>query len=108
MSTPGGRGRGNQHAGRRGQRGNTWPNGTGEPGPHRERRCLEQLNPGENLEERQGSPETPILHSSLEGAWLQQVFPDDAIPPRDRRRAERRPEREKKKEEVISQREKET
>ncbi|KAJ1200571.1 hypothetical protein NDU88_004394 [Pleurodeles waltl] len=88
-------------------------------GPHSERSRLEQLTPGENLDEGQGSPETPILLHVPGGAWLQQTydlpyllffpgFPDDAIPPRDRRQADQRPEREKRKEEITSLREKET
>ncbi|KAJ1188199.1 hypothetical protein NDU88_004962 [Pleurodeles waltl] len=37
-------------------------------GPHEERSCPEQLTPGENLDEGQGSPETPRLRHVPGGA----------------------------------------
>ncbi|KAJ1177367.1 hypothetical protein NDU88_002626 [Pleurodeles waltl] len=39
-------------------------------GPHKEQSHLEQLTPGENLNEGQGSPETPILRHVPGGAAL--------------------------------------
>ncbi|KAJ1179773.1 hypothetical protein NDU88_005007 [Pleurodeles waltl] len=88
-------------------------------GPHEERSRPEQLTPRGNLDKGQGSLETPRLRHVPGGAWLQQSddlpyllsfpgYPGDAIPPRDLQRDSRRPEREKRKEEVTTRREKDS
>ncbi|KAJ1128452.1 hypothetical protein NDU88_006830 [Pleurodeles waltl] len=56
-------------------------------GRHEERSHPEQLTHGGKFDGGQGRPET---------------FPDDATPPRDLRRDQRRPEREKREERIIS------
>ncbi|KAJ1136517.1 hypothetical protein NDU88_002932 [Pleurodeles waltl] len=43
-------------------------------GPPKERSRLEQLTPGESLDEVQASPEPPTLRHVPGGAWLQQRF----------------------------------
>ncbi|KAJ1205732.1 hypothetical protein NDU88_001159 [Pleurodeles waltl] len=84
-------------------------------GPHEEHSRPEQLILGENLDGGQGSPETqtpPRPRRGMAPAELRLTlpfsfpgFPDDAIPPRDLRRDSRRPEREKRKEKIITLRE---
>ncbi|KAJ1175915.1 hypothetical protein NDU88_001200 [Pleurodeles waltl] len=71
-------GRRSRRAERRGRRGETVleDTATGErrtQGPPKERSCLEQLTPGESLNEGQGSPETLTLCHVPGGAWLRQV-----------------------------------
>ncbi|KAJ1129908.1 hypothetical protein NDU88_008269 [Pleurodeles waltl] len=119
--------RGSRRADRTGRRENRRKNRAGRhrnreetvEGPHEEWSRPEQLSPRENLDKGQGSPETPRLCHVHGGAWFQQGddlpyllsfsgFPGDAIPPRDLQQDSRRSEREKRKEEITTVREKDS